>query len=317
MGWRNFGLINLIEFDSSFTAPPPSIIRWGAGRHEEFRREQTVDSKPGYSCRSKSHPLCSDVIILIISHVFQIGRSHCEGGWMSSLYWSQDSNLLGRAETLWPGGRAATKAVDEVGHPRPLSFQLDQILRLDFYLSASHWFFSTLCALWWQPSCGVHHWLPGWLLRPHVRVNPHDYVLPVQNLMPTIRYKILKGSEEDSKAPYFVRNQNKYPNLLPQPGIKIDCVSIPLNLLKTTDDQILMTGWEELRHLPHPHHRLDPQVMLTMLTLLLAYTYTWNASNYGCKWARIDIGHIALESRRKYRVSFLNGPSQKCLSASQ
>ena len=60
--------------------------------------------------------------------------------------------------------------------------------------------------------------------------------------MPTIRYKILKGSEEDSKAPYFVRNQNKYPDLLPQPGIKIDCVSIHLNLLKTNDDQILMTG---------------------------------------------------------------------------
>jgi len=39
-----------------------------------------------------------------------------------------------------------------------------------------------------------------------------------------LMYKILKGSEEDSKAPYFVRNQNKYPNLLPQPGIKIDCV---------------------------------------------------------------------------------------------
>ena len=89
---------------------------------------------------------------------------------------------------------------------------------------------------------GVHHWLPGWLLRPHVRVNLHDYVLPVQNLMPTIRYTILKGSEEDSKAPYFVRNQNKYPNLLPQPDIKIDCVSIPLNLLKTSDDQILMTA---------------------------------------------------------------------------
>ena len=77
---------------------------------------------------------------------------------------------------------------------------------------------------------GVHHWLPGWLLRPHVRVNLHDYVLPVQNEMPTIRYTILYGSEEDSKAPYFVRNQNKYPNLLPQPGIKIDCVSISINL---------------------------------------------------------------------------------------
>ena len=24
------------------------------------------------------------------------------------------------------------------------------------------------------------------------------------------------------------------------------------------NDQILMTGWEELRHLPQPHHRLDP-----------------------------------------------------------
>ena len=25
---------------------------------------------------------------------------------------------------------------------------------------------------------GVHHWLPGWLLRHHVRVNLHDHVLP-------------------------------------------------------------------------------------------------------------------------------------------
>ena len=49
--------------------------------------------------------------------------------------------------------------------------------------------------------------------------------------MPTIRYTILYGSEEDSKAPYFVRNQNKYPDLLPQPGIKIDCVSVTLNSL--------------------------------------------------------------------------------------
>jgi len=38
-----------------------------------------------------------------------------------------------------------------------------------------------------------------------------------------LMYTILYGSEEDSKAPYFVRNQNKYPDLLPQPGIKIDC----------------------------------------------------------------------------------------------
>ena len=44
------------------------------------------------------------------------------------------------------------------------------------------------------------------------------------------RYAILYGSDEGSKAPYFVRNPNKYPDLLPQPGIKIDCVSATLNL---------------------------------------------------------------------------------------
>ena len=43
------------------------------------------------------------------------------------------------------------------------------------------------------------------------------------------RYAILYGSDEGSKAPYFVRNPNKYPDLLPQPGIKIDCVSDSLN----------------------------------------------------------------------------------------
>ena len=42
---------------------------------------------------------------------------------------------------------------------------------------------------------------------------------------------IIYGSEEDKKAPYFVRNPNKYPDLLPQPGIKIDCVSATLNSL--------------------------------------------------------------------------------------
>ena len=49
--------------------------------------------------------------------------------------------------------------------------------------------------------------------------------------MPAYRYAILYGSDESSKAPYFVRNQNKYPDLLPQPGIKIDCVSATLNYL--------------------------------------------------------------------------------------
>jgi len=48
-----------------------------------------------------------------------------------------------------------------------------------------------------------------------------------------LMYAILYGSDESSKAPYFVRNQNKYPDLLPQPGIKIDCAekscSISLN----------------------------------------------------------------------------------------
>ena len=47
----------------------------------------------------------------------------------------------------------------------------------------------------------------------------------VQNEMHASRYAILYGSDEGSKAPYFVRNPNKYPDLLPQPGIKIDCVS--------------------------------------------------------------------------------------------
>ena len=42
---------------------------------------------------------------------------------------------------------------------------------------------------------------------------------------------IIYGSEEDKKAPYFVRNPNKYPDILPQPGIKIDCVSVSLILL--------------------------------------------------------------------------------------
>ena len=49
--------------------------------------------------------------------------------------------------------------------------------------------------------------------------------------MPSIRYMILYGSEEDKKAPYFVRNPNKYPDILPQPGIKIDCVSASLILM--------------------------------------------------------------------------------------
>ena len=53
----------------------------------------------------------------------------------------------------------------------------------------------------------------------------------VQNEMPASRYVILYGSDEGSKAPYFVRNANKYPDLLPQPGIKIDCVSVTLNSL--------------------------------------------------------------------------------------
>ena len=51
----------------------------------------------------------------------------------------------------------------------------------------------------------------------------------VQNSKPASRYAILYGSDEGSKAPYFVRNPNKYPDLLPQPGIKIDCVSATLN----------------------------------------------------------------------------------------
>jgi len=49
----------------------------------------------------------------------------------------------------------------------------------------------------------------------------------------SLMYAILYGSDEGSKAPYFVRNPNKYPDLLPQPGIKIDCAekscSISLN----------------------------------------------------------------------------------------
>ena len=53
--------------------------------------------------------------------------------------------------------------------------------------------------------------------------------------MPSIRYMILYGSEEDKKAPYFVRNPNKYPDIFPQPGIKIDCVSASLILLLEKD----------------------------------------------------------------------------------
>ena len=49
--------------------------------------------------------------------------------------------------------------------------------------------------------------------------------------MPSIRYTIIYGSEEDKKAPYFVRNPNKYPDIFPQPGIKIDCVSASLILM--------------------------------------------------------------------------------------
>ena len=78
---------------------------------------------------------------------------------------------------------------------------------------------------------GFHHWLPGRLLRPHVRFHLPKLsdVALLKIEMPTFRYTILYGSEEGSKAPYFVRNQNKYPDLLPQPGIKIDCVSATLD----------------------------------------------------------------------------------------
>ena len=83
---------------------------------------------------------------------------------------------------------------------------------------------------------GVHHWLPGWLLLPHVGFNLSDlsddvFMYFVQNEMHASRYAILYGSDEGSKAPYFVRNANKYPDLLPQLGIKIDCVSATLNSL--------------------------------------------------------------------------------------
>ena len=53
--------------------------------------------------------------------------------------------------------------------------------------------------------------------------------------MPSIRYTIIYGSEEDKKAPYFVRNPNKYPDIFPQPGIKIDCVSASLILMLATN----------------------------------------------------------------------------------
>ena len=53
--------------------------------------------------------------------------------------------------------------------------------------------------------------------------------------MLSIRYMILYGSDEDSKAPYFVRNPNKYPDIFPQPGIKIDCVSASLILMLATN----------------------------------------------------------------------------------
>jgi len=38
-----------------------------------------------------------------------------------------------------------------------------------------------------------------------------------------LMYAILYGSEEDSRTPYFVRNQHKYPDILPQPGVNIEC----------------------------------------------------------------------------------------------
>ena len=74
--------------------------------------------------------------------------------------------------------------------------------------------------------------------------------------MPSIRYMILYGSEEDKKAPYFVRNPNKYPDIFPQPGIKIDCVSASLILMLESDWK-LTSGREELHRLPQSHRRLD------------------------------------------------------------
>ena len=40
-----------------------------------------------------------------------------------------------------------------------------------------------------------------------------------------LMYTILYSGDESAKEPYFVRNQNKYPDILPQPGLAISCVS--------------------------------------------------------------------------------------------
>ena len=40
-----------------------------------------------------------------------------------------------------------------------------------------------------------------------------------------LMYTILYSGDESADEPYFVRNQNKYPDILPQPGLAISCVS--------------------------------------------------------------------------------------------
>ena len=80
---------------------------------------------------------------------------------------------------------------------------------------------------------GFHYRLPDLLLRPHVGLllllGPRHLPLPLPKMLCNFRYSILYGSEEDSRTPYFVRNQHKYPDILPQPGVNIECVSTSVN----------------------------------------------------------------------------------------
>ena len=89
---------------------------------------------------------------------------------------------------------------------------------------------SVVTALWWAfifgflTSCFVLMWVS---LPPLSLTISHCH----QKMLCNFRYAILYGSEEDSRVPYFVRNQHKYPDILPQPGVNIECVSTSLRIL--------------------------------------------------------------------------------------
>ena len=112
---------------------------------------------------------------------------------------------------------------------RPL-FSWIRILGWFFPLSSSNWFssftlsYSVVAAIWWVLIVGF---LAGCFSLMCVSIS----MICLCSKWNSPRYAILYGSDEGSKAPYFVRNPNKYPDLLPQPGIKIDCVSATLNYL--------------------------------------------------------------------------------------